>query len=191
MKDIEQQKGSARRDPTIMRGRLYRMTIYILIVLALAILVWKMVSDGMMESRHAEELKNERETASIQLAERTDNLATVAGAAAGLAFRDALMADDVDRMREYADQLVQGGPVDVVMVTGADGVIRASSDRNREGTGLDATLRSLLGTLDHVLVDEVGQNRVRAVVPLTGFNERIGAVVILFRFTSSLPSAGE
>ncbi|MBN1448076.1 MAG: hypothetical protein JXA28_09105 [Bacteroidetes bacterium] len=191
MKDIEQQKGSARRDPTIMRGRLYRMTIYILIVLALAILVWKMVSDGMMESRHAEELKNERETASIQLAERTENLATVAGVAAGLAFRDALMADDVDRMREYADQLVQGGPVDVVMVTGADGVIRASSDRNREGTGLDATLRSLLGTLDHVLVDEVGQNRVRAVVPLTGFNERIGAVVILFRFTSSLPSAGE
>jgi hypothetical protein len=174
-----------------MRGRLYRITIYILIVLALAILVWKVISDGMMESRHAEALEQERETASIQLAERTDDLATVTCVAAGLAFRDALMADDVDRMREYADQLVQGGPVDVVMVTGADGVIRASSDRNREGTGLDATLRSLLGTLDRVLVDVVGENGVRAVVPLTGFNERIGAVIILFRFPSSLPPAGE
>ena len=182
MSEVSAERTDAKRDPSVVRGRLYRITIYLLIVIALALLVWKIIAESSMQSEHKSAMKELRAQTTEQLETRTLDLLRATGTAAGFAVREALMEEDVTRLRSYADELVRNTSVETVIVTMEDGTVIASSDRNREGSMVDQTFRSLVKSLDTPIYERVEDARFRAVVPLTGLNQRIGLLIIMFQF---------
>lgn len=191
MSEASAEGAAAKRDPSVTRGRLYRITIYLLVVVALALLVWKLVAESSMQSEHESALKNLKESTTEQLETRTLDLVRATGTAAGFAVREALMEDDVTRLRKYSDELVRKTSAETFMVTSQDGTVIVSSDRNREGGMVDDTFHSLFGSLDSPLFERVEENSYRAIVPLTGLNQRIGMLIIMFQFSYEQPKESD
>ena len=185
MSEASAEGASRKRDPSVNRDRLYRITIYALVVIALALLIWKIVSESSMQSDHESAMEGLRTTMTETLETRTLDLIRAAGTAAGFAVREALMEEDVTRLRSYADELVRKSSAETVIVTVEDGTVIASSDRNREGGMVDPTFRSLIHSLDTPIFERIEENRYRAVVPLTGLNQRIGLLIVMFRFAAN------
>ncbi|GEM_PF-2476993 len=184
MSEASAENTVAKRDPSVIRGRLYRLTIYLLITVALVLLVWKIFSESSMRHEHDSAVEDLRETTAQQLETRTLDLVRATGTAAGFAVRQALMEDDITRLRSYADELVRKTSAATVIVTAEDGMVVASSDRNLEGSMVDATFRTLVQSLDAPLFERAGENSYRAIVPLTGLNQRIGILIIMFQFSA-------
>lgn len=144
-----------------------------------------------MQSEHETVVKNLKESTTEQLETRTLDLMRATGTAAGFAVREALMEEDVTRLRSYADELVRKTSAETFIVTAQDGEVIISSDRNREGGMIDDTFRSLVESLDSPLYERVKEDQYRAIVPLTGLNKRIGLLIIMFRFSSEQPTESD
>jgi uncharacterized membrane protein affecting hemolysin expression len=171
-----------------LKSRMYRYSVYGLILLALVLFLWKLIGDRVVQNTHEDEMAELTIVSDSRLLARSMELVRTTGVASGLAMREALLAEDLKRLHAYADRLVQESTVEVATVAGVDGTVIASSDRKREGTGVESSLKTLLGALDTPLVDDVGDNRLRVVIPLTGLNRRIGYLLLIFRFENKAMS---
>lgn len=161
------------------------IAIGVLVVLVLGLFAWRAVSLNRAEDRLAEERARWAEAERRAVAERTRDMLGLTAVTLGLAVREAAIAEDYGRIATYLDRVVREPGVERVLLADADGSIRVATDRSLEGTPLGDVVPEEPG--QRATVDRTAEGAFRVVVPITGLNERIGTLVLLYR----APSEGE
>ena len=165
-----------------LRTRLYRWTIYILIVIALGVLVWKILAETTVQNRHETQLTEMQEEHAAQLDARSRDLLTAMGQLAEPAVLEALRSQNFDALRGRLDRLRRETPVDRVYVTDPAGEILLASGEGLEGIPIERELRSLITKLGTPVIDDLGQGRLRLIAPLFEASVRRGTVIIVLQF---------
>jgi hypothetical protein len=163
--------------------RLYRWTVYALIVIALAILVWKSVNDYLTQSAHDEAMAALRVETETLLEARTSDLLMTSGMALEASVGLALRTGEYVELRGLLQKLKREAPVERIFAADASGTVRAASDPTIEGTEVEAGMQPLLKGLNRLTIDSIGEGRDRVLVPVYDGSRRIGVLVMIFQFT--------
>jgi hypothetical protein len=167
---------------TELRARLYRWTIYILIVIALAVLVWKIVAESGMQQRHETQLTEMQEDHSAQLDARSRDLLRAMGQMIEPAVLEALQTKSFEALRGRLARLCRETPVERVYVTDPAGQVLLATGESVEGVLIERELQTLITTLGKPVIDEVGKGRLRLIAPLFEQSQKRGTVIIILQF---------
>lgn len=170
------------REKPSFRERIPKYTIRFLVLVALALLVWKIMAVSALESAHEDALKALRDSTATQIAARTDVLARAAGEAAGAALLPVLHGGDYARLVEYASELTRRmGTRDYILADG-QGVIRAATSATMVGQPLAVNLQRVAASLDVAMTDEIADGLTRVIIPLRDGSGRAGTLILTYRF---------
>ncbi len=168
--------------PAAVRSRLYRWTIYFLVVLALAILLWKIIGERSARQEHDEAMRTLRESTTQTLEARSRDMLTAMGQMIEPAVLHALQTGEYAGLRKRFARLKRETPVERISVADASGQTLVASDPTLEGVPIERELRSLLGELRKPVIDDVGSGRLRMIAPVFEDAYRRGVCVIVVQF---------
>lgn len=176
------------------RLRETRVPLWLALVLGLALVllfVWKQVAVGAAERR----LERERVALTEQFArekaeliarveatleEHDETMHVFAGTLLAWAVRGELIRNNLDQIDQFFGELIRNERVRLVLLAGADGLIRLATDRKLQGAPFGDHFPAALLTEPGVAVrvGEAGDRHL--VLPIQGLNERLATVVLVY-----------
>lgn len=156
-------------------SRPFWIAIGVLAVIALGLFLWKTVAENRAEGRLEEERTRWEAETRERVAQRTREVLLVAGQPLGLAVRDAAMDRNYGEIQAYLDRVVREPGVQRIAFAAGDSVTVAT-DRSLVGRALSAIAPRSAGASETTVERRDGAFQV--VVPITGFNERLGVLVL-------------
>ncbi|MDT8324068.1 MAG: hypothetical protein RRA94_08160 [Bacteroidota bacterium] len=165
-----------------LRTRLYRWTIYILIVIALGLLVWKIVAESTLQQRHDAQLTAMQEEHAAQLEVRSRDLLRAMGQMIEPAVLEGLRTQDFADLHRRFTRLRRETPVERILVTDLSGRVLVASEPQLEGSFIERELHSLLAELGKAVLDDVGEGRIRLIAPVFEQSRKRGILIIILQF---------
>lgn len=165
-----------------LRTRLYRWTIYALIVIALAVLVWKILNESSMEQAHRQTLATLQEEQAAVLDARTRDLLRAMGQMIEPAVLKAMNEQDYADLDRRMQRLRRETPVERMYVTDPGGQVLFATGDRPAGMSLERELNALITDLTAPVIDEVGEGRLRLIAPVFEQSRKRGMIILMLQF---------
>lgn len=150
-----------------------------LAVIAIALYAWKVVAVNRAEDRLEEARQEWRAESRQALEERTRTLLRLSAEPLGLAVRDAAMEENYGTVGTYLDRVARIEGVRGAVLAIGD-TVRVSTDETQEGRALSAVVPGGIDGGADARVEVVTDGIYHVGVPITGLNERIGTLVLIY-----------
>lgn len=152
----------------------------VLAVAVIGLFVWKVVAVGDVEERLEEQRTTMEERRLEALDANTRRLLSLAATPLGLAVREQAMEENFGRMEELLNRIVAEVGIEGIVYATENDSIRVATDRSLVGRPLRAVVPEGAAA-GRAEVSRTEAGVYRAVVPITGLNQRIGTVVLTYR----------
>ena len=160
--------------------RLYRSAIFVLIVLVLAVLVWKVVVENGLRSDHEAQCDSLRSQHEQLLDGRTQDMLVSIGMLLETQAREMFRTNDTRALSAQLEALQRETAVSRVLVIDATGTVRAASESGLVGRPVEESVRPLLNTVQKSTVDHLDDGRLRLLRPLHDGARRIGLLLLVY-----------
>jgi len=151
-----------------------------LIVLLGGVYGWKVLAvrsvERAMEAQRAGHVVQLRQA----LTRETSEMLRLTGLPLGWAVRAAVLKDDYDQVNDYFNRFVKEPFISLVAYVRIDGAIMAATDKKMEGQPAAAYYDTALFGADEVRVVDRGGGDILLVVPVMGFDSRLGTLVVSY-----------
>lgn len=159
-------------------------TLHAVVIVALALglialALERTVEISLVKQRAAEERAAVLHSATEALATQTSSLLRLSALPLGWAVRSALLKDDLTSVDTYLQRIVQERHVTGAALVGADGKVRLAGNRKLEKLSAEAAFPGVAISGQSPTVT-TGEHDLRAVVPVMGYDRRLGTVIVSY-----------
>jgi hypothetical protein len=140
-----------------------------------------------MTQQLADEKTRLRATAGEFLARNSDAAHVLMGTTLAWAVRGELIRDNLDQIDQFFGELIRNDRVRVVLLAGADGVVRLATDRKLQGGAFSAHFPEALLAEPAVVIRPGADGEKWLVLPIQGLNSRLGTVLVAYRPEPGMP----
>jgi hypothetical protein len=167
----------------------------LLLVLAIAAFVWKVVAvkqaEGRLDTERqqlTQQMQTEgsalRQKVAEQLARSSDADHLLFGEALAWAVRGDLLRHNLDQVDQYFAELVKTQGIQRVVLAGPDGKVLVASDKKYQGAAFSQLFSADLLNLSQVAIRPGQGDQRLLVLPIMGLNSRLGTVVLEYQANS-------
>jgi hypothetical protein len=172
------QKEAAMESPQKGRGVLY--LILFLVAVILAVYVWKVFAvrsvRGEMDAQRVELVDASRRALTVQTAE----MLRLAAIPLAWAVRAEAIQENYEQIHDYFARFVKERFVTGIALVGADGTVRAATDKKLEGQPATGVFDPSLLHVQDVVVSDSGEGDIRVAIPILGYQARLGTLILSY-----------
>jgi hypothetical protein len=149
----------------------------LLILLPLGFYAWRALTVRSLEHRMEEQKTEMTEARQQALKLQARDMLRLAARPFAWAVRAEMLRGNLGQVDDYLRQFVREGGVRSLMLVGKDGKIQLASDRKLETQSAEPLVSKAIRSATDVVIEEPG-DFIRMGVPVMGFDDRMGVLVI-------------
>lgn len=114
------------------------------------------------------------------LSEQTVALLRLSAIPLGWTVRSELMKGNLEAISDYFNRFVKEEKITEILFIRNDGKIMVATDKKKEGLEFNSMFREGFSATDMIVVDRTENNRIRVIIPIMGFNNKLGNVLMIY-----------